>query len=81
MSEQKHHLCCTVRMIATLVAVMSVIALTLHLTGDLLQSGIVGVVALIYGIGLLLGSCCYLQEKLHDWQHARAQAREGEIAS
>lgn len=75
MSKEKHHLCCTVRMIATLVAVMGAIAVTLHLTGDLMQSGIVGVVASIYGIGLLLGSCCYMQEKLHDWQHAREQAR------
>jgi len=43
---------------------MGVIATVLHFTGDLMQAGIVGVVASIYGIGFLMGTCAFIHEKL-----------------
>jgi len=64
MAEKKDDMCCTVRMIAALVAVMATVAAAFHLTGDIMQSGIVGVVALIYAIGLVLASCAFMHEKL-----------------
>ena len=62
--QNKDNMCCTIRMIATLVVIMGVIAAVLHFTGDLMQAGIVGVVASIYGIGFLMGTCAFVHEKL-----------------
>jgi len=62
--EEKNDMCCTIRMVAMLTLVMVAIAATLHFTGDLMQAGIVGVVASIYAIGFLLATCGYLYEKV-----------------
>jgi uncharacterized membrane protein len=64
MSHKNEDMCCTIRMIAALVGVMAAITITLHFTGDLMQAGIVGVVASIYAIGLLLASCAFVHEKI-----------------
>ena len=79
MSQENEPMCCTVRMIAALTLVMASIAATLHFTGDLMQSGIVGVVALIYAISFLLGACAHLYQKRVDRQHALEQGNSVEI--
>lgn len=73
MSGENEPMCCTIRMIAALTLVMACVAATLHFTGDLMQSGIVGVVASIYAIGFLLGTCAHLYQKRVDRLYALAK--------